>query len=162
MKSLDFEENIGIETFFTKELGIGGKLRSLPEDFIVKEIFLYPNRKENGLFTIAEISSRNWETNNLVREMSKRLHISRRRISFAGTKDKRACSTQLMSFYNIPEEKLSHIKIKDMTMENIYSSDRPIKIGDLYGNKFEITVRSINRNIKPKKVKGINKILYRN
>lgn len=155
MKSLDFEENIGIETFFTKELGIGGKLRSLPEDFIVKEIFLYPNRKENGLFTIAEISSRNWETNNLVREMSKRLHISRRRISFAGTKDKRACSTQLMSFYNIPEDKLSHIKIKDIVMENIYSSDRPIKIGDLYGNKFEITVRSIDRNIKPKKIQNI-------
>lgn len=155
MKSLDFEKNIGMETFFTKELGIGGKLRSLPEDFIVKEIFLYPNRKENGLFTIAEISSRNWETNTLVREMSKRLHISRRRISFAGTKDKRACSTQLMSFYNIPEDKLSHIKIKDMTIENIYSSDRPIKIGELYGNKFEVTVRSINRNIKPKKVQNI-------
>ncbi|MCK4416095.1 MAG: tRNA pseudouridine(13) synthase TruD, partial [Thermoplasmatales archaeon] len=62
MKSLDFEKNIGIGTYFTKELGIGGKLRSLPEDFIVEEIFLYPNRKENGRFIIAEVSSKNWET----------------------------------------------------------------------------------------------------
>lgn len=155
MKSLDFEEYIGIETFFTKEVGIGGKLRSLPEDFIVKEIFLYPNRKENGLFTIAEISSRNWETNTLVREMSKKLHISRKRISFAGTKDKRACSTQLMSFYNIPEDKLSHIKIKDMTIKNVYSTDKPIKLGELHGNKFEVTIRRIDKNVKQEKVQNI-------
>ena len=154
MKSLDFEKNIGVETYFTKELGIGGKLRSFPEDFIVKEIFLYPNEKENGRFTIAEISSKNWETHTLVRELSKRLHISRKRISFAGTKDKRACSTQLMSFHNVPKDKLSHIKIKDATIKNIYSSDKPIKIGDLYGNRFEITLRNVDRDVKPKQIQN--------
>ena len=154
MKSLDFEKNIGIETYFTKEPGIGGKLRSLHEDFIVAENFLYPSEKENGRFTIAEISSKNWETNTLVRELSKRLHISRKRISFAGTKDKRACCTQLMSFYNIPKDKLSQIKIKDAAIKNIYSSDKPIKIGDLYGNRFEITLRNINRDVKPKQIQN--------
>ena len=154
MKSLNFEKNIGIGTYFTKELGIGGKLRSLPEDFIVKEIFLYPTEKENGRFTIAEISSKNWETHTLVRELSKRLHISRKRISFAGTKDKRACSTQLMSFHNVPKDKLSHIKIKDATIKNIYSSDKPIKIGDLYGNRFEITLRNVDRDVKPKQIQN--------
>ena len=154
MKSLDFEKNIGIGTYFTKEPGIGGKLRSLPEDFIVKEIFLYPNRKENGRFIIAEVSSKNWETHTLVRELSKRLHISRKRISFAGTKDKRACSTQLMSFHNVPKDKLSHIKIKEVTIKNIYSSDKPIKIGDLYGNRFEITLRNIDKDVKPKQIQN--------
>ena len=66
MKSLDFEKHIGIEIYFTKEPGIGGKLRSISEDFTVNEIFLYPTEKENGSFTIAEIYSKNWETNNLV------------------------------------------------------------------------------------------------
>lgn len=159
MKSLDFEKNIGMETFFTKEPGMGGKLRSLPEDFIVKEIFLYPNRKENGRFTIAEVSSKNWETNTLVREMSKSLHISRKRISFAGTKDKRACSTQLMSFHKIPEDKLSHIKIKDVTLENAYSSASPIKIGDLKGNIFGITVRNIDKDVKPEQIQNISSYL---
>ena len=90
MKSFDFEKNIGIETFFTDYAGISGKLRTIPEDFIVNEVFLYPKKVENGCFAIAEVSSKNWETHRLVRELSKRLKISQKRICFAGTKDKRA------------------------------------------------------------------------
>ncbi|MFW6121081.1 MAG: tRNA pseudouridine(13) synthase TruD, partial [Petrotogales bacterium] len=123
MKIPCFEKKIGILTYFTTTPGIGGKLRSIPEDFIVKEIFSYPWKKEDGRFVIAEVSSKNWETNSLVRELSKRLHISRKRIHFAGTKDKRSCSTQLMSFYNVSIDKLSQIKVKDVTIQNIYSSD---------------------------------------
>jgi tRNA pseudouridine13 synthase len=162
MKSLDFEKYIGIEIYFTKEQGIGGKLRSIPEDFIVNEIFSFPTKKENGNFTIAEIYSKNWETNNLVRELSKRLHISRKRISFAGTKDKRACSTQLMSFYKVTRGKLSDIKIKDVEIKNIFSSDKPIKIGDLYGNKFEITLKNINKDVKPKQIQNTISYLEKN
>jgi tRNA pseudouridine13 synthase len=162
MKSLDFEKHIGIEIYFTKEPGIGGKLRSLPEDFIVNEIFSYPTEKENGNFTIAEIYSKNWENNGLVRELSKRLHISRKRISFAGTKDKRACSTQLMSFYKVTRDKLSNIKIKDVEIKNIFSSDKPIKIGDLYGNKFEITLKNINKDVKPKQIQNTISYLEEN
>ncbi len=98
MKVLETEKNIGIKTFFTPYKGIGGKLRSIPEDFIVKEVSNYPSKKENGRFTIADVTAINWETNLLVRELSNQLHISRQRIGFAGTKDKRAKTTQVMSF----------------------------------------------------------------
>ncbi len=155
MESLDFEKNIGIETYFTKEPGIGGKLRFLPEDFVVEEKLLFPTKKEKGRFTIAEVYSKNWETNTLVRELSKRLHISRQRVSFAGTKDKRGCSNQLMSFYNISKDNLSKIRIKDVTIKNIYSSEKPIKIGDLYGNKFKIIVRYIDKKITSKRIQNI-------
>ena len=155
MESLDFEKNIGIETSFTKEPGIDGKLRFLPEDFVVEEKLLFPPKKENGRFTIAEVYSKNWETNTLVRELSKRLHISRQRVSFAGTKDKRGCSNQLMSFYNISKDNLSKIRIKDVTIKNIYSSKKPIKIGDLYGNKFTIIIRNIDKKIKSKHIENI-------
>ena len=40
MRSLDFEKNIGMGAYFTEEEGIGGKLRTIPEDFVVKEIHL--------------------------------------------------------------------------------------------------------------------------
>ena len=144
MKRLDFEKNIGIEAYFTNYMGIGGKLRISPEDFIVNEIFLYPKKVEHGCFSIAEVSCRNWETHRLVRELSKRLKISQKRISFAGTKDKRSCSTQLMSFYNVSEENISSIKIKDVSIKNMYHSDITIKIGSLLGNRFEITIRNID------------------
>lgn len=148
MKVLNREKNIGIEVFYTPYKGIKGKLRKKPDDFIVYENSIYPNEKTDGKFTIAEVTSTNWETNNLIRELSKRLHISRQRISFAGTKDKRAKTTQLMSFYNIPINKLLDIKIKDVEIKNVYYSDKKISIGSLQGNSFKIIVRDIDeRNI---------------
>lgn len=159
MKVLDIEKNIGIKTFFTPFKGIGGKLRSIPEDFIVREVSNYPSKKENGRFTIADVTAINWETNLLVRELSNQLHISRQRIGFAGTKDKRAKTTRLMSFYNVPIDRLSKVKIKDVEIENIYTSDNPIKIGNLSGNKFEIIIRNIDEKIKSGNVKDISSFI---
>ncbi|RLF29163.1 MAG: tRNA pseudouridine(13) synthase TruD [Thermoplasmata archaeon] len=145
MKNLDVEKKVGIEVYLTKTPGINGKLRTNPRDFIVKEIPKHPCRGEYGVFTIAEITSENWETNLLVRELSKKLHISRKRIGFAGTKDKRAQTTQLMSFYRVPQDKLLQVKIKDVFIENIYYSDHPVRIGELLGNHFNIIIRDIDK-----------------
>lgn len=147
MKVLDAEKNVGIETFFTSSAGSGGKLRSSPNKFIVEEISNYPEEKKNGRFVIAEVTATNWETNILIRELSKRLHVSRKRIGFAGTKDKRAKTTQLMSFYNVKTENVSEIKLKDVEIKNVYGADRPVKVGNLFGNKFEIVVRGIEPNL---------------
>jgi tRNA pseudouridine13 synthase len=144
MKVLDAEKTIGIETFFTQTNGIGGKLRTQTKDFFVNELSVYPPKKSDGKFTIADVTSNYWETNLLVRELSNWLHISRQRIGFAGTKDKRALTKQLMSFYKVDTEILSQVKIKDVEIENIYHSDRPVKMGTHIGNKFEIVVRNLN------------------
>lgn len=146
MKVLDSEKNIGLEVFYTPYKGIKGKLRKKADDFIVHENSIYPDEKTGGIFTIAEVTSTNWETNNLVREFSRRLHISRRRISFAGTKDKRARTTQLMSFYNVPIDKLLNIRIRDVEIKNVYHADKKISIGDLQGNSFKIIVRDIDES----------------
>jgi tRNA pseudouridine13 synthase len=143
MKILEAEKTIGIETFFTSIDGVGGKLRTQPEDFVVNEVPIYPPKKADGKFTIAEVTANYWETNLLIRELSNWLHISRQRIGFAGTKDKRAVSKRLMSFYNVEVEKLSQVKIKDVKIENIYKSDRFIRTGNLLGNKFEIIIRNL-------------------
>jgi len=156
---LDAEKDIGIETFFTSAGGIGGKLRTVPEDFIVNEISKYPSKKENGRFTIAKVKATNWETNGLVRELSKSLHISRKRIGFAGTKDKRAKASRLMSFYNMSKDDLAKVKIKDVDIENIYESDRPVKIGCLLGNRFEIIVRNISKGTIPEQIQNIISVI---
>jgi len=155
MKLSNAEKNIGIETFFSPFDGIGGKLRTTPDDFFVKEISQYPPAKDEGNYTIAEITVTNWETNTFIKEISDRLKISRNRISFAGTKDKRAKTTRVMSFYKVPKEKLSDIKIKDVSVDNIYYSDQQIKIGELLGNRFEITIRNIEHNIKTEQIQNI-------
>jgi tRNA pseudouridine13 synthase len=155
MKTPDFEHQIGIDTYFINEPGIGGKLRVRIDDFHVTELFLYPPKKDLGHFTIAEVSARNWETNTLVHEIADRLHFSQRRISFAGNKDKRAWSTQLMSFERVSPENLSQLNIKDISFNNIYQSDVPVRIGDLLGNRFEITVRNIDAALVPEQIKKL-------
>jgi len=155
MKVLEIEKNIGIKTYFTSFKGIGGKLRTTPEDFVVNEVSNYPPKKEDGKFTIADVTAINWETNHLIRDLSNWLDISRQRIGFAGTKDKRAKSTRLMSFYKVFPDKLSNVKLRNVIIENIYTSDHPVKIGNLTGNRFEVIVRNLNKNIKPDSIKKI-------
>jgi len=147
MNVLDTEKIVGIETFFTPFEGIGGKLRSQLEDFIVHEASNYPPKSDIGKYLIADVTTTNWETNLLIREFSNLLHISRQRIGFAGTKDKRAKTKRLMSFFGVSAERISQINIKNVTIENIYRSDSGVKIGNLIGNKFEITIREIEENI---------------
>lgn len=155
MKVLDAEKKVGIETFFTPFDGIAGKLRIQPRDFFVKEISKYPSKTDPGKFSIADVTATNWETNLLIREISNRLHVSRQRIGFAGTKDKRAKTTRLMSFYDISIERLSEVKIKDVKIENIYSSNSSVRIGNLLGNRFDIIVRNINEKTDLKNVQKI-------
>ncbi len=130
--------------------GTGGHLKTLPEDFIVREISDPPRSKDGGEYTIATVTSRNWETNRLVRIMARSLGMSRERIGFAGTKDKRAVTTQLMSF-RCPPEDLARIDLKDVSIENPYRGSRAIQIGDLIGNEFEITVKdcTMDRSLIP-------------
>ena len=159
MKVLPSEKIIGINTFFSSFPGVGGKLRYKPEDFTVKEISNDPKQKEKGRFGIAEVTAVYWETNNLVREFSNQLHISRKRINFAGTKDKRAKTTRLMSFHNVSSNKLKEINIKDVKIENIYESDHPVKIGNLVGNNFSIIVRNIKKNVDIIEVEQVGKFI---
>ena len=153
MKVLDAEKKIGVEVFFTDFNGVGGTLRTQPEDFSVREISDYPLENKDGRFLIADITAKHWETNLLIRELSNWLHISKQRIGFAGTKDKRATTKRAMSFYNVKEEKLANVKIKNVDIENIYRSNIPIRIGFLKGNNFELVIRNIEKKVKKENVR---------
>jgi hypothetical protein len=107
---------------------------------IVDEIARMPPEDPNGRFTIAKDTSENWETNRLVRQISRYLGISRNRISFAGTKDKRAITSQLMCF-EAPLEAVAAISMHQVRVENAYRSRKHITIGDLIGNSFQLKVR---------------------
>ena len=130
---------VGREKYSTDLSGIGGKLRNIPEDFEVREISLIPSYSLTGKYTIARVKSRNWETNALIRILAKYLGIYSERIGFAGTKDKRAVTSQLLSF-PIDEKKVSTLQIKDVGIEILGKSNRKIKLGELIGNDFTIKV----------------------
>ena len=53
-----------------------------------------------------DVEKTNWDTHHLVREMSRRLRISQKRFGWAGTKDKRAVTSQRISIMNLDESEL--------------------------------------------------------
>lgn len=142
----DTETQMGIELYCSSVAGIGGELRQKPEDFIVKEI---TNREEGdtGKYLIVELTKNNWDTNHLVRDISRKLGISQKRISFAGTKDKRAVTTQKISIYDMTKEAIDGFYMKDVELKVIGRSNKAVELGDLYGNEFIITIRNIDHSV---------------
>ena len=162
MNQKQLEALIGMEAYKSKTAGIGGVIKQLPDDFIVEEIT--PDKKvlevklssaaeehadysHRGEFTHCVLRKYNWDNMRAVKEISKRLGLSGKRIGFAGTKDKRAVTAQQISFYNVPVEDLMKVNIKDITLRDFRYADDKIDLGDLWGNRFTITVRNINESI---------------
>jgi tRNA pseudouridine13 synthase len=130
--------DIGIKGYLTKTPGMGGEIKRSPEDFYVEE--LIDLELGEGNYCILKVKKKNWDTLRFVKQLSKTLGISQKRISFAGTKDKRAITVQYFSLKDIKWEDVSKISIKDAEIEFLGYSKKDIKLGDLIGNIFRIRV----------------------
>ncbi|HID26725.1 MAG TPA: tRNA pseudouridine(13) synthase TruD [Methanosarcinales archaeon] len=140
------ESKIGIEVYGTKTQGIGGVIKQKIEDFYVEEI---TNRTEGdkGNYIILELTKGNWDTNHLIREMSRILKVSKNRFKFAGTKDKRGITKQKISIWKATREDIAKINLSDLKLKVIGYSNKQIGLGDLWGNKFKIVIRNIDLSI---------------
>jgi tRNA pseudouridine13 synthase len=139
-ESAEAERLIGLECFFTPQGGIGGRLRAEPEDFVVEELSILPREDPDGLNTAAIVRARYWETNRLIREFARRLRISRKRVMFAGTKDKRAVTTQLFVL-GASMDDVRSVNIPDVDFIKLYPTNAQIGMGDLLGNRFDILLK---------------------
>ncbi len=139
------EREIGIWGYISDCEGTGGRLKVFPEDFVVEEIPAEIPEDPEGKYTLAFVRSRNWETNRLVRNMARAMGISRKRIYFAGTKDKRAVTTQVMVF-NAPMEEVLSLRLRDVSIIKAYRVPKPVFLGDLIGNRFEVLIRDVKKN----------------
>ena len=138
------EREVGIAHYVSDAAGTGGRLRVEPEDFRVREIELFDTQPVDAdpgdyphLVVRAEL--RAWDTNDFAGALSDRLGISRERVSWAGTKDKHAVTTQLFSLDGVDPGQLPDLSGVDY--EPIGRAGRPILFGDLAGNAFEIRIR---------------------
>ena len=145
--SLTGQHIVGSESFLSKTSGIEGKLRKDPEDFEVEEIVSIPGRSHwiwmqknsKGKHSIVEIKAKNWDTHVLVKELSRKLNISQKSIGFAGTKDKRAITTQHFSL-RVAKEKIPTLDLENIDITFKHKSIKPIRLGNLVGNKFKIKI----------------------
>jgi len=137
------ERELGMQFYATDTPGIGGTLRTVPEDFLVDEIPLDKKGGASGPYLICRLTKTSWELQHAVKEIAKRLNISHRRIGWAGTKDRNARTTQLISIYNVTPEQVAALHIKDITLEVLGQANGQLSLGDLAGNRFDIRIRDV-------------------
>lgn len=119
------------------------KLKQIPEDFVVKEI---SNQKylENGKYLYFLLRKRNYGTIEAIKIIAQNLQIREKEIGFAGNKDKNAVTEQVCSVSGISRERLEKIKLTEIELKFLGYGDKPISLGDLAGNYFEIVIRNLD------------------
>ena len=137
------ERAVGMDHYVSTADGIGGRLRESPADFRVREIEAFdaePLGADRGSYPelVVRVTLRDWDTNDFARRVSDALGISRERVSWAGTKDKRAVTTQLFTLRGVDPDDLP--TVRGAEIEAIGRAGRRISFGDLAGNGFEIRV----------------------
>ena len=144
--------------YLSQTPGIGGKLKESAEDFAVEEITAggevlvlgkkIRKRGKKGEFTHFVLEKRDWNTVQALKEVAGRLGVGDRRFGYAGTKDRVAATTQLCSAWGVPPARLLGLRLKDISISSAWPSDKPVKMGELLGNRFTITVRGIGKGTK--------------
>jgi len=140
------ERAVGMEYYVSDADGIGGRLRQEPADFRVTEIEAFdaePLEADPGAYphVLVRATLRSWDTNDFASALSNSLGISRERVSWAGTKDKHAVTTQLFTVAKADPEDLRAVELGDVDLDLLGRTGRKILFGDLAGNRFRIRVR---------------------
>ena len=134
-----------IDPFLTGDLpGIGGQIRSVPEDFQVEERPLYLPCGEGEHLYMA-ITKRGLSTPDLICRLSSTLGVKAQAIGVAGLKDARAVTTQMVSLQGIHPEQISRLRIDD-TILNVQILGRHrnrLRTGHHSGNRFRLVIRDV-------------------
>ncbi|MEM3486494.1 MAG: tRNA pseudouridine(13) synthase TruD, partial [Candidatus Methanomethyliaceae archaeon] len=151
--------------YFSKKPGIGGKIKATPEDFIVEEITtdgsvlsidkIFSRKDEEGSFTHFILQKRSWTTEGALRRIGDALGVGKKRFSYAGSKDKNAFTTQLVSAYKVAKEDLLSLKLKDIKILGAWYAKDKVHLGELLGNRFTIRVVDVKEKEPSKKIKKI-------
>ncbi len=150
--------------FYTKTKGVKGRIKERIKDFKVMEIseegkecelwldedslekhnaLEIPENKNECKFLHMEMQKFNLDVNEAIRRIARFNMVSKKRVSYAGVKDKRAITSQKICFFKPDVERLKEFKSKFVKLEKPEWKKEKLRIGMLKGNKFEITIRKI-------------------
>ena len=125
-ESHPIEQAVGIDYYVSDADGIGGQLRTDPEDFQVQEIENFdpePIDAPSGAYPeiLLRATLRGWDTNDFAGRISDALGISRERVAWAGTKDKHAVTTQLFSIRDVDPDAVSALAVSGAEIDLLLS-----------------------------------------
>jgi len=154
MRAPAVEALMGMEFYLTSSDGIGGRIRALPEDFVVCEVLLDGSvaRPEaempevvqgKGSFFVCVLVKRNMDTFEAVEKIARSLGVPEGLVSFAGLKDARALTAQFITIRGLRLERLRRLRASGIKLVPLRLSTEPIGPEELAFNRFDVVVRGL-------------------
>ncbi len=109
-----------------------------PEGFIVNEITGDYSTGECTHFTLKKTG---YNTLSAIKLIANQLNVSVERFGYAGLKDRNAITTQRVSAWRVPVNRLKKINLKNIELSDFKERLERIKLGTHKGNKFIITLK---------------------
>jgi len=109
-----------------------------PEDFVVEELLDITGSP--GPYLYVKVKKKNMNTLDVVKFFCSTLKIPRRYVSYAGSKDKFAVTTQHFSLLHVSEERINKLHHPNLELTPLTTRDKPLSLGTLNGNSFKIRV----------------------
>lgn len=137
------ERAIGIGFYASRSPGIPGEIKSSPDAFRVTEISSYPRPDPAGTYVVMTVTSRDWEQHELGEALARALGLPARSLDWAGTKDRRAVATRLVSYRgDLPR---TQIALPGVEITEAYRARDGLVLGHHYGNSFDLRVTGLAR-----------------
>ncbi len=129
--------------FLTVDLpGVGGVIKTRPEDFLVEELPLY-EASGSGDHTYALIEKKGIGTREALDRLARALSVVRREIGLAGLKDARAVARQWISLEHVGPQQLEQVSVPDVRILRTTRHTNKLKPGHLAGNRFAVRLRKL-------------------
>jgi len=123
--------------------GIGGRIKTRPEDFVVEEVPLYPPSGQ-GTHVYFRVEKTGLSTMRAVAEIARALGRPPRDVGYAGLKDADAVTTQMFSVEHADPDAIRTLSIPRMRIVDVSRHTNKLKLGHLAGNRFLIRIRDVD------------------
>jgi tRNA pseudouridine13 synthase len=120
--------------------GIGGRIKTVPEDFEVEEVPAYEPSGTGNYFYLW-IEKRDMGAEYFTRQIARRLDLAPGEVGTAGLKDRHAVARQMVSVPASAEAKLGQLDGDGIRLLSVNRHGNKLKPGHLHGNRFRILVR---------------------
>ncbi len=129
--------------FLTADIaGIGGVIKTRPEDFFVEELPLY-EASGSGTHVYVQIEKKGLGTREALDRIARALNVVRRDIGVAGLKDAHAVARQWISIEHIEPQRVEQLSVPDVRVLQTTRHTNKLKPGHLRGNRFVIRLRKL-------------------
>ena len=142
----NLDSQIGITVYTTNFVGINGKIRSNPEDFVVSELLserIQNSIKEQEGYAVFRLKKRKIDTNHALSNIHRKHGL---RLKALGLKDASAITEQYVCSFN-KGKSIDGIESGRYSIKKIGYVKKPLSKKDMIGNHFKIKISNCSEGL---------------